>query len=246
MSAMQRVLFACLAVLLSTLLIIVLLFGVDLYLHKKFEHSAGLNIRGYRGPVVKRKQPGERRIVVLGGSTAFGYGVGWPESFPAQLERKLDDQRRAEGRGPVSVVDLAYNIQGAYSFLFTLQDYARLDYDIALLYTGHNDLGTTPNTTVFRHGSSIFQLTGYYPIFPVIFSEKAIALRYGGNLEAAYRQKKTVFKPNLAQQALAAALDAALNIDRSLERQLGPADGTTDRGATVEAGGMRRALGVLL
>ena len=42
---------------------------------------------------------------MLGGSTVFGYGVGWKESIPAQLESRL--QARL-GR-PVTVVNLGFN-----------------------------------------------------------------------------------------------------------------------------------------
>ena len=220
MSKTKYVVFACMTLVLSTGLTVGLLLGLDLYLHKKFEKVAGLNIHGYRGPVVKRKQPNERRIVVLGGSTALGYGVAPQESFPAVLEKTLNERRRQEGGGPVSLVNLAYNTEGAYAYLFNLRSYKYLDYDVALFYTGFNDLGGL-NTYVYRNTSPIFRLTGYMPIIPLIFQEKAMALRYGGDLEAAYRGHKTVFKPNLAERATASALEAAVKISQSLERQIG-------------------------
>lgn len=56
---------------------VVLLAGVllaaDLYAHHRVERSVGVNRPGYRGPVAGRKQPGEPRVVMLGGSTVFGY-----------------------------------------------------------------------------------------------------------------------------------------------------------------------------
>ena len=51
------------------------LLALDLYVHAKFDDYAGTNIWGYRGSVVGTKQDGERRVAVVGGSTAFGYGV---------------------------------------------------------------------------------------------------------------------------------------------------------------------------
>ena len=48
-----------------------------------------------------------------------------------------------------------------------------------------------------------------------------MALRYGGNLEAAYDERKTVFRPTLAQRAAATGLEATARVTRSLERQLG-------------------------
>ena len=217
----RKLLFALAATCLSAGLAVALTLAVDVYLHKKHENAAGLNIWGYRGPVVGRKRPAERRVVVLGGSTAFGYGVTPGEAMPAFLERQLN-ARRGE-RGEVSVVNLAYNNEGAYAFIFTLQDYEYLDYDVALLYTGYNDIGGE-NTLVYRRESPVFRLTGYSLIFPLIFREKAMALRYGG-VEAGYRagysSDQTTFKPNLAAQATSSALDAATQTSRALERQLG-------------------------
>lgn len=225
------------AIVLSTVLVLALLLGVDLYLHHRFEQAAGLNIRGYRGPVVKRKQPGERRVVVLGGSAAFGYGVPPTQSFPAYLQQRLNEQRRQQHQGPISVVNLAFNVQGAYSFFYTLKDYEDLDYDLALLYEGYNDLTQTPNLALFRHHSPIFRLTGYYPIFPMIFQEKAMALRHGGDLEGAYRNTPTVFRPNLAQRTTASALEVAVHINQSLERQLGRLSDTTPSNTPLAAQG---------
>lgn len=187
-------------------------------LHHRFGEFAAVNVRGYRGPLAKRKQPGERRIVVLGGSTAFGYGLVWREAFPALLEQQL---QQLNERMSVSVINLAYNSEGAYAFPFILRAYDRLDYDVALFYSGYNDLRQTPNTIAVRQSSPVFRLTGYFPIFPLIFTEKAMALRSNGHLEAAYGNGQTVFRPTLARQMTAAALEAAATISQALERQLG-------------------------
>ncbi|MBI3825275.1 MAG: hypothetical protein HY294_04700 [Candidatus Rokubacteria bacterium] len=214
-------LFAAIAVLVSLAVVGGALLATDLFLHRKFEKAAGLNVWGYRGPVVGRKQAGERRVIVLGGSTAFGYGVRAGEAFPAVLERSLRARGRERGGGAVSVVNLAYNNEGAHSFRFTLDDYQYLRADVVLIYTGYNDLGRPgANTYVFRHDSPIFRLTGYMPILPLVLREKAILLRHG-NLEAAYRGEKTTFRPNLAQRLTASTYESAMSVTQSLERQLG-------------------------
>ena len=74
---------------------------------------------------------------------------------------------------------------------------------------------------MYRHESPIFTLTGYMPIFPLIFSEKAMMLRYGGDLEAAYWGERTVFTPNPADRISATALETAVRVTQSLEQQLG-------------------------
>ena len=210
--------FVILSVVMSFIGATAVLLALDLYVHAKFDDYAGTNIWGYRGSVVGTKQDGERRVVVVGGSTAFGYGVTPTEAFPAVLEELLNqDSDQADGK--ISIVNLAYNNEGAHSFRFTLKDYEYLDYDAVLFYSGYNNLSDL-NMSVFRHNSPVFRLTGYLPLLPVVMQEKALSLRYGGDLEAAYLAEKTVFKPNLADRAAATALETATSISDSLERQL--------------------------
>src|SRR5262249_31870034 len=139
----RKVVFALGAVLLAAVASLAVLIAGDVYLHRKFERSAGFNIWGYRGPVAGRKQAGAYRGVMLGGSATYGYGTTWEESIPAVLERNL----RARPVGAfrrVSVINLGYNNEGAYSFKYTLDDYRSLRYDLAILYEGYNDLMGDP------------------------------------------------------------------------------------------------------
>jgi len=212
----NTILLASVTIALSVLVTSIVVIGGDVYLHKRYEQVAGLNVWGYRGPPIGAKQTGERRIVVLGGSTAFGYGVPPDQAFPAYLERALNDQHHEQS---ISIVNLAYNNEGAHSFRYTLDDYAYLDYDIVVLYTGYNDLSDF-NREVFRHESPVFRLTGYLPIFPIIFQEKAMILRHDGDLEGAYLGEKTVFRPGIVDRTTAVALETAVRISRSLQRQL--------------------------
>jgi len=53
-------------------------------------------------------------IIVIGGSTAFGYGLRWNESFPYYLEQKL---KVREPRTPVSVVNLGIPTDSARTFV---------------------------------------------------------------------------------------------------------------------------------
>ena len=237
------ILFAAAAIMLSVLVTLLGALGVDLYLHHRAEKSAGLNRWGYRGPVVGRKAPGEIRVAMLGGSTAFGYGVTWDEAIPAQLERVLSEHSSAPA---TRVVNLGYNNEGSYAFLPTLQDFEFLDADIAVFYEGYNDLSGDDgaNRAVFRHESVVFRLTGYFPILPLALVEKARSLRFGGDLDAAYAAarnepgSKTVFRPNLAARTSAAALEAADAVSNSLSRQLDRMAATTQApvASTTEAG----------
>lgn len=223
MTTRKRLVFAAAAMLMAVVVGFLALLAADLYFHHRVERAAGVNIWGYRGPRVAKKAPNEHRLVVIGGSTAFGYGVASDQAFPAYLERDL--RALAVNGAPVSVVNLGFNSQGAYAFRFAEQDYFKLGYDAVILYEGYNDLGLAPNEFVGRRDSPVFRLTGYYPIVHVALDEKAMALRSGGNIDAAYRnkirgEKQTVFRPGLATRATASTLEAAAHVSKTLNEQL--------------------------
>jgi hypothetical protein len=236
------------------------LLAVDLYLHRTIERSGGVNRWGYRGPVLGRKAAQEFRIAVLGGSSAYGYGVLWSESFPHVLELALNARERGSGR-TYRVANLGYPNEAAYSFKFTIEDYDYLDFDMYVLYEGYNDLGDEPRYQVYRRDSPVFRLTGYLPVFPVMFREKAFAMLNGGDIAQGYRDilgqpKQTVFRPGMATQVGAAALQAAADTAVSLEQQLGkltrdrtelqeitPSAGCTERWQHY-CGAQRAAIGV--
>jgi hypothetical protein len=212
----RRLLFALTAIVGSAVAAAMMLLAADVYVHKKYEKTALVNIWGYRGPVAGKKAPGEVRIAVLGGSTAFGYGPDWDGSMPYLLEQRLT----ALNRGRFSVVNLAYNNDGAYAMRFALEDYMWLDYDIAILYEGYNDLGDAPNYHTFRRRSGVFRLTGYLPVVPTVLNEKASVLLHGG-FPSDGDGKRTTFRAGLVRQGTAKALDAAAATARTLEDQVG-------------------------
>lgn len=225
LSRRRRIAYALVAVAITLGVSFLTLLGVDIYLHGRFAKSAGFNVWGYRGPVVGRKQAGEYRVAVLGGSAAYGYGANWDEAIPAVLERDLAGRISGPFRR-FTAVNLGYNNEGAYSFRFTLEDYLSMKYDLACLYEGYNDMmgdPRGPNLSVFRHDSPVFRLTGYLPIFPIIFKEKAASMLSGGDVGALYRADgpKTTFRPGLPTRTTAEVLRAAAEVGQSLERQLG-------------------------
>ncbi len=222
LSRKRRVMFAVAAMLLSLMTCLLLIVGTDLYLHRRAERSAGLNMWGYRGPRLGGKGTQEVRIAFLGGSTMFGYGVSWDQAIPALVERELN-----RTLPPVRSANLGLNNEGAYSFLYTLQDYEYLEPDIVVLYEGYNDwMGDEDggNVSLLRHESAIFRLTGYYPILPLVLQERAMLFRYG-SLEAAYAaegggQPGAVFRPGVAGRSAAAALETAKTVGDTVGRQL--------------------------
>jgi lysophospholipase L1-like esterase len=206
------------------------LLAFDVYLHHRVQYDAGVNVWGYRGPTVGRKKPGEVRIVVIGGSTAFGYGLRWNESWPYFAEQRINE--RFGGRPPVRVINLGVPTDSARTFTTTLKDYEFLDYDIVCFYEGYNDLGQdnhefksvtipeVPHYIAWRYQSPIFRWTGYFPIFPLVLKEKAMAMLYRGDLNAAYAHD-IVFRPSLATRTTARTLEAASAVGVAVERRFG-------------------------
>ena len=215
----RRVIFAAIAMAIPLIATTVIILATDLYLHHRAERSAGLNRWGYRGPVAGRPQSEEVRIVMLGGSTVFGYGVPWNEAAPALLE---DELRRARPSQPISVINLGYNNEGAFAALPNLQDYRYLDYNVVVLYQGYNDRMSdgNPNETIYRRQSPVFRLTGYVPILPLLLREKAMQLSGAGAYVAESGDRRPVFSPSLATRTSVAAIQSARAIGEALASQL--------------------------
>ncbi len=229
MTTRKRVLFAFGAASLSAAVVAALMLGADAYLHARVQCDGGVNVWGYRGPTVGRKAANEVRVAVFGGSTAFGYGVRCDEAFPYYLQSLLNQQSRDNRR--YVVVNLGAPAQGAFGFQFDLVDYAYLQFDVAILYEGYNDLGAVDlpnavpprdsvNTLLWRRQSPVFRAAGYLPVLPLVFREKAMQIRSGGHLDAAYRGQ-VAFTPGLAAAASADALQTAAAIADSVGKAIG-------------------------
>jgi hypothetical protein len=213
----RRRLFRIVAPLVALLAFGGLLLAADIYMHRRLEPYAAVNIWGYRGPTIGKKRRNERRILVVGPSTAFGVGFPPQQAIPAQLENLL----RARLQQPVSIVNLGFPGEDAFAYRADVEDYRYLKADAVIFYGDNNQTGgATP--IVLRRLSPVFRLTGYYPILDTAIREKAIAIRSGGQIGAAYRGDKVVFRPALADRISASALTAAADIADSLHRTLGP------------------------
>jgi hypothetical protein len=215
---MRRLCFAACAIIAGTLLPLAAIVAVDVHLHHKFERGVLYNVWGYRGPTLGAKSRGEYRVAVLGGSAAFGFAVRQEESMPALLEERIRSQQPS-----ARVVNLAYNSQGAYAFVPTMEDYAYLHPDAVVFYESYNDLLSgplQPTHEVFRRESPVFRLTGYLPLFTIVAREKASVMLYG-DTRAVYQTQhaQTVFTPGAAKKAGAAILQSAAAIGESLDRQ---------------------------
>src|SRR5438552_2361466 len=219
---LRRIVPKAAATVVSTVVMVSLLLGADLYLHRKH----GINVWGYRGPAVGQKQPGEKRIAVLGGSTAWGFGLSAGQDFPGRLQQMFAERARTEEGPPINVLNLSFNDEGAYSFKYTLKDYDYLDFDAVLLYSGYNDLGE--NRMVFRHSSPVFIWTGYLPLLPSLTIAKITSWKS----RLTKGTEPVVFAPPGRNNS-----ETSKQTSRALQRQLGsltdsgqsdakPADGT--------------------
>jgi hypothetical protein len=190
--------------------------AADIYLHARLAPYAAPNVWGYRGEVVGRKQDGEKRIVMIGPSTVFGVGLPPEDALPAQLEKRL--QTLVPYR--VRVINLGMPGEDAFAYKANLEDFRFLKPDAVIFYGDSNPWGAAM-PVVLRRLSPVFRITGYYPIIDLALKEKAMSLRHGGNLDAAYAGDKVVFRPGLAERTGAAALGGAADVAEQLHRVLG-------------------------
>ncbi len=181
----RKAIYALVVMALATGVCVTVLLAADVYAHWRTQDVAGVNVWGYRGVPVGAKRDGEMRIVMIGGSTVYGWGLPAHESIASFLEQRLN----AAGDRRFSVVNLGAPGQGAYGFLTDLADFEDLDYDIACLYEGYNDLGPMTirgrdNYLLWRRESPVFRWTGYYPVLPVVLREKADLMTGGDTARA--------------------------------------------------------------
>lgn len=104
------------------------------------------NALGYRGPspTTVEKPPGTRRVLVLGDSFVFGWGVPEEDSIPGQLRARL-----AGAAAPVEVVNVGYHAGSApdayYAYLRREGMALAPDVVVVVVFTGNDidDVGET-------------------------------------------------------------------------------------------------------
>ena len=123
----------------------------------------GVNQWGYRHDAQGEKDPGERRVAIVGGSSVFESGRSFGLTLAGQLFIELR-QGGAATRQSYSVANLSEPQAGADTYTRTLRDYAFLDPDLIAVVDGYDVLGGTPPHG--RRRSAVFRATGYLPILP--------------------------------------------------------------------------------
>jgi hypothetical protein len=151
-------------------LVILGIVAADLYAHKRVEMVGGTNIWGYRGPVAKQRSNDEHRILLVGGTRAYGYGAAADGTIAYALGWHLT----GELLRPVNVINAAAMGASAPDFAEMVSRYLALGPDLVCLY---DDLG---RASLRRRESRVARIArGYTPILPLVLDEKGMAWRYG-------------------------------------------------------------------
>lgn len=154
--------------------------AADLWAHSRVENLAGTNIWGYRGPVLKVKQPGEVRLLVIGGDQAFGWGLAPHETMAAYLRRMVGQGLREPGDAsapPVTSATIGALGLPAREYAARIQRFADLGPDVVVLYP---DLTESAAATMPPSDSFVAATTGYVPMIPFLLEDKGRALARDG------------------------------------------------------------------
>lgn len=162
---MIKIILAAEGVILSGLLLL----AADLYAHKRVEMVGGVNIWGYRGAVVKRRVPGDRRVLFVGGTRAYGYGAAADDTIAHALEWETIVQTRR----PTTVINAARIGATASDYAGMVTRHAYLDPDVVVLYDDLGYAATRP------HESRLARtFGGYEPILPLVMEEKGMVWQH--------------------------------------------------------------------
>jgi hypothetical protein len=154
----------------ALVLFLLLLLAADLYAHKRVEMVGGVNIWGYRGAVVKARQPGDLRILFVGGTRAYGYGAPADGTIAQAVEWTLTGDLRR----PVTVINAAVIGATAPDYAALVSQRLDLDPDIVCIFDDLGRAATRPRASRLARVAS-----GYTPILPLVLEEKGMAWRFG-------------------------------------------------------------------
>jgi sugar phosphate isomerase/epimerase/lysophospholipase L1-like esterase len=124
----------------------------------EFRVPARINDAGFRGgPLPGAKRAGVYRIVVLGDSFTWGYGVRERQAYPARLARRLN--ARTGGAPRVEVVNLGVPGAGPLDYLWHLEHTGlALDPDLVVVGLFANDVNDLYQLRRFGARSPLFAL----------------------------------------------------------------------------------------
>lgn len=153
---------------------VLLVTALDIKAHTRVEHLGGVNVWGYRGPVMRQESANEIRIAMAGGDLAFGWGVAAGETMVGgvrQLVSIATDKPGHRSR-PVTAVNIGAIGLRAEDYSGWIERFAYLHPDVLCLAVDPRshvvaDVSMLPDRT-----SPIFRAFGYAPILPLVVREK--------------------------------------------------------------------------
>jgi hypothetical protein len=147
----------------------------DQMAHTRVERLGGVNVWGYRGPVLHQKKGNEVRIIVTGGDLAFGWGLAASETLAPSLRELL--QMRVDppgGHQPRFVTGVTTGARGLApaSYASWIERYAYLRPDVTCLVLDPIGHVLGDSTFLPDRRAVVFTTFGYSPILPLVLQEK--------------------------------------------------------------------------
>jgi len=168
------------ALILQTLLVAAIgLLALDMRAHARVENLGGVNVRGYRGPVLGQKRGNETRLAVVGGDLAFGWGVAPTETLAPFLRQNVGldlEKPGPEGRVVTAVTAGAMGLAPA-EYAGWISYLTPLEPDVWCLVVDPFDHAPSDNPFLPDRRSVVFERFGYSPILPLVLEEKGSAAR---------------------------------------------------------------------
>lgn len=174
--------FALEALLLTALATIAL----DMRAHYHVQDLGGVNVRGYRGPIMNRRRPNEIRVALVGGDFAYGWGVAAAETLPFSVRRivELNANRIGARESVVTSVNLAARGLDVSAYGSWIERFAYLQPDVLCVLPDPSSYAASDGRYLPDRRSRLFQRFGYSPILPLVLHEKA-QLVHSAALDAA-------------------------------------------------------------
>ena len=167
----------------------------------------GVNQWGYRFEAHGSKEPGERRVAIVGGSSAFEGGNPYAGTLAGRLYIELR-QAGAPDKQVYSVVNLAEPRAGADSYVETLRAYHYLEPDVVCVFDGYDlPTGTPPHG---RRQSRVFRSVGYLPVLPARIAGRPAWLSDPDGGVAEILQDGTAASPDVTCEGASAVYCAAI------------------------------------
>lgn len=146
----------------------------DQVAHTHVETLGGVNIWGYRGPVLHQKKANEIRIAVVGGDLSFGWGVAASEALAPAVRQLVAVALDRPGTAPVTYTGVTLGARGLApdEYAAWIERYAYLRPDVICVVP--DPIGHVPAAGPFvpDRRSLAFTTWGYSPILPLVLEEK--------------------------------------------------------------------------